>query len=66
MSKHYETLGVSPDASAADIKKAYRQKVGEYHPDRIEGKGLPPEFIKFANDKLAEINAAYAAVKGNP
>lgn len=63
LAKHLETLGVDQGASAAEIKKAYRLKVAEYHPDRIEGKGLPPEFIKFANDKLAEINGAYEAVK---
>ena len=62
-SKHYETLGVSPDATQAEIKKAYREKVAEYHPDKIQSKGLPPEFMKFANDKMAEINAAYDAIK---
>ncbi len=62
MAKHYEILGVKEGASKAEIKKAYRQKVAEYHPDKIEGKGLPPEFIKFANDKVAEINGSYDAV----
>lgn len=61
--QHYAILGVSPDATQAEIKKAYRQKVAEYHPDKIESKGLPPEFMKFANDKMAEINAAYDALK---
>jgi DnaJ like chaperone protein len=62
-SKHYETIGVTPDATQAEIKKAYRDKVAEYHPDKIQSKGLPPEFMKFANDKMAEINAAYDAIK---
>ncbi|MCW8858856.1 MAG: co-chaperone DjlA [Deltaproteobacteria bacterium] len=62
LSKHYENLGVAVDASAAEIKKAYRQKATEFHPDKIEGKGLPPEFIKFANDRLAEINESYDAI----
>ncbi len=62
LKKHYETLGVSADTSLSEIKKAYRQKAAEFHPDKIEGKGLPPEFIKFANDRLAEINASYEAV----
>ena len=62
LKKHYENLEISAAASSAEIKKAYRQKATEFHPDKIEGKGLPPEFIKFANDRLAEINASYAAI----
>ena len=62
LQKHYENLGVAPDAELAEIKKAYRQKAAEFHPDKIEGKGLPPEFIKFANDRLAEINDSYQQI----
>ncbi len=62
MAKHFENLGVTSSATSAEIKKAYRQKASEYHPDKIEGKGLPPEFIKFANDRLAEINESYDTI----
>ena len=62
MKKHYDNLGVAVDAPVSEIKKAYRQKANEFHPDKIEGKGLPPEFIKFANDRLAEINESYDAI----
>lgn len=50
----YEVLGVSRDASDADIKKAYRRKATEHHPDR----GGDEEAFK-------ELTAAYEVLK-NP
>jgi molecular chaperone DnaJ len=34
---HYEVLGVARDASAADIRSAFRKLVKIYHPDRTPG-----------------------------
>ena len=34
---HYGLLGIRPDASEAEIKKAFREKVKLYHPDRTPG-----------------------------
>jgi curved DNA-binding protein CbpA len=31
--KHYQTLGVAHNATPAEIKKAYRDKAKQYHPD---------------------------------
>lgn len=47
----YETLGVSPNASADEIKKAYRKLARKYHPDICKD----PE----CEEKFKEINAAY-------
>ncbi len=47
----YETLGVSDNASADEIKKAYRRLARKYHPDINK----TPE----AEEKFKEINAAY-------
>ena len=49
----YEILGVSHDASADEIKKAYKKLAVKYHPDRNKGS-------KEAEDKFKEIGAAYA------
>ena len=34
MTDHYTTLGLNSAAPLADIKKAFRQKASQYHPDR--------------------------------
>ena len=54
----YKVLGVSPDASDEEIKKAYRRLAKKYHPDLHPG---DPE----AQRKMNEINAAYDQIK-NP
>lgn len=59
----YDVLGLSPDASDEDIKKAYRKLSIEYHPDMVASKGLPEEFSRFATEKFKEISAAYQEIK---
>ncbi len=61
--KYYAVLKCDENSSNEEIKKQYRKLVTEYHPDKIEAKGLPEEFIKFANDKFKEIQEAYDNIK---
>jgi DnaJ like chaperone protein len=56
-------LNCDENSSNEEIKKQYRKLAIEYHPDKIESKGLPEEFVKFATDKFKEIQEAYDAVK---
>lgn len=60
---YYAVLKCNETCSNEEIKKQYRKLVTEYHPDKIEAKGLPEEFIKFANDKFKEIQEAYDHIK---
>lgn len=46
---YYKTLGVARNASADDIKKAYRKLAREFHPDKNKAKGAEEKF-KAANE----------------
>ena len=59
----YQALGVSKDDSDAEIKKAYRRLIREYHPDKLMGQGLPEEMIKEATERSQEIQTAYDTIK---
>jgi molecular chaperone DnaJ len=54
----YKILGVSPDASDEEIKRAYRRLAKQYHPDLNPGD-------EAAAKKMQQINAAYEQIK-NP
>lgn len=51
----YEVLGLQKGASEAEIKKAFRKKAMEYHPDKNPGD-------KSAEEKFKEVNDAYGVL----
>ena len=59
----YRVLGVTRDMADAELKSHYRKLVSENHPDRMMSRGLPPEMIRIANDRLAAINHAWEQVR---
>jgi DnaJ like chaperone protein len=59
----YEVLGADRRMSDADLKRLYRKRVSESHPDREIARGLPAEAIRIATERLAAINAAWARIE---
>lgn len=58
----YEILGLSPDASDAELKAHFRRLANELHPDKLIAAGAEPALVKAATAKFATINAAYEAI----
>mgnify|MGYP001626224463 CR=1 FL=1 len=63
ISEYFKILGCNEAASEEEIKRCYKRKISEFHPDKLEGKNLPASFIEFANEQSAKINAAYEAIR---
>ena len=57
----YRVFGLPEDASDAQIDRAYRKLMGQYHPDRVAG--AAPDLQKIAEQKSREINAAYDRIQ---
>ena len=60
---HYAVLECKPEMSDAEIKKAYRKKCREFHPDTLASQGLSKEFMDFAHQEIVKVNEAYEAIK---
>ncbi len=56
MSEHYAALGLKSGATLSDIKKAFRQKASQFHPDRNSDPDAPARFreVQEAYDVLSD------------
>ena len=50
---HYQVLGIAPDASATEVRDAYRQRAREHHPDRSRSSAVGFDAA------MPEVNEAY-------
>jgi DnaJ-class molecular chaperone len=56
VSEHYAALGLKSDATLADIKRAFRQKASQFHPDRNTAEDASARFreVQEAYDVLSD------------
>ena len=59
----YATLGVDPDASNDEIKKAYRRLMNRNHPDKIAGSNPDAAVVAEAERRTREVRSAYEMLK---
>ncbi|KEZ77507.1 co-chaperone DjlA [Salinisphaera hydrothermalis] len=59
----YDVLGISQEASDAEVKKAYRRQMSQNHPDKLASKGMPESMREMAEQKTREIGAAYERIR---
>lgn len=59
----YSVIGCPRTASDDEVRRAYREKAKQLHPDTLRAQGLSDELLSRANDQMARINAAWAAIR---
>lgn len=58
----HEILGVNPDASTQEVKRAYRRLMSQHHPDKLIARGMPEEMLDMAKEKSQAIRSAYEMI----
>jgi len=63
INRDYAILGAKRGDLMRDVKRKYRKLAMEYHPDRIQSKGMAPELAAGAEEKFKEIQNAFDNVE---
>ncbi len=59
----YAVMGLSRNASPEELRATWKNLMRENHPDSLASRGVAPEFIAKASEKVARINAAWDRIK---
>lgn len=59
----YAAIGVASDVGDRELKRAYRKRMSENHPDRLIARGVPEEMVRLATERTQEIQAAYDLIR---
>jgi len=60
----YTVLGIDPNATLEEARKAWRDLVRTTHPDAMIARGLPEEAVKMAEKKMIDVNKAWETISG--
>lgn len=59
----YRELGVSPDTSATELRRAYRRLMSQHHPDKLAARGLSGAQLKAATARAQRIGSAWRTIR---
>jgi len=59
----HAVLGVAPEMPLEEIRKAWRRRVRDSHPDRMQARGVPEEAIRMAEKRVIDLNRAWDEIR---
>jgi DnaJ like chaperone protein len=59
----YAVIGVDRGMNFQEIRRRYRALVRDNHPDRLIARGVPPEFVAIATERIAALNVAFEIIE---
>tara|TARA_R110000823_G_scaffold125385_1_gene251981 strand:+ start:17605 stop:18402 length:798 start_codon:yes stop_codon:yes gene_type:complete len=59
----YAALGVSSSVNDRELKRAYRKRMSENHPDKLIARGVPEDMVKLATERSQDVQAAYEMIR---
>ena len=59
----YRVLETRPEASDAEVVKAYRRQLNRHHPDKLKANGLPESMLGHAKQRTQQIIEAYELIR---
>ena len=61
----YAVLGLTPPCSREEVRRAYRRKAAEFHPDRLARQDVPDELRSFGEARSKAVGDAYERIWGD-
>lgn len=59
----FAVLGVDPGAPLDEVRSAWARAVRSFHPDGMIARGVPPEAVKLAEERMRAINSAWEEIR---